>query len=91
MPTDGPGREVRGGFLTIDGDAWIPGANMTKGTWIIRGQVHDMLPTFSFEREEGKCVCTMGMLSGEERGDKDHAVRKVYPDTHFIQRIGRKN
>lgn len=64
-----PGAEMRGGVLTIDGDARMPGANMIKGTCIVKGKVIDMLPTFSFEREEGGMRVYHGDVAGRGKGE----------------------
>ncbi|MFH0968162.1 MAG: formylmethanofuran dehydrogenase subunit C [Methanobacteriota archaeon] len=64
-----PGVEMRGGLLTIDGDAWMPGANMTKGTCIVRGRVHDMLPTFERIGEEDGMVVYHGDVAGRGKGE----------------------
>ena len=63
------GAEMRGGLLIIDGDAQMPGANMTKGTCIVRGKVHNMLPTFSYEREEGEMRVYQGDVAGRGKGE----------------------
>lgn len=63
------GAEMRGGRLIIDGDATMPGANMTKGTCIVRGRVHAMLPTFAFEREEEGMLVLQGDIAGRGKGE----------------------
>ncbi len=64
-----PGVEMRGGELIIDGDARMPGANMTKGMCIIRGKVIDMLPTFEKIREEGDYFVYSGDIAGKGKGE----------------------
>ena len=64
-----PGAEMRGGRLLIDGDARIPGANMTNGTCIVRGQVHEMLPTFERIGEKDGMVVYHGDVAGRGKGE----------------------
>lgn len=63
------GAEMRGGMLIIDGNATMPGANMTKGTCVVRGTVHEMLPTFERIREEDGMVVFHGDIAGRGKGE----------------------
>jgi formylmethanofuran dehydrogenase subunit C len=64
-----PGVEMRGGKLIIDGDARMPGANMTKGTCIVLGKVHEMLPTFEKIGEEDGMIVYHGDVAGRGKGE----------------------
>ena len=63
------GAEMRGGMLIIDGNATMPGANMTKGTCVVRGTVHEMLPTFERIGEEDGMVVYHGDVAGRGKGE----------------------
>jgi len=63
------GAEMRGGMLVIDGDARIPAANMSKGTCVVRGRVHDMLPTFERIGEREGMVVYHGDVANRGKGE----------------------
>lgn len=63
------GAEMRGGRLIIDGDATMPGANMINGKCIVRGTVHQMLPTFERIGEEDGMVVYHGDVAGRGKGE----------------------
>jgi formylmethanofuran dehydrogenase subunit C len=56
---DLPGVEMRGGKLVIEGSCTRPCGNMSGGTCLVFGQVHDLLPTF--EKRERTQVDFRGM------------------------------
>ena len=64
-----PGAEMRGGTLIIDGDVRIPAANMSKGTCIVRGVVHEMLPTFEKIGEKDGMVVFHGDVANKGKGE----------------------
>jgi len=47
----------------------MPGANMTKGTCIVRGQVFEMLPTFERIREKDGMIVYHGDVAGRGKGE----------------------
>ena len=63
------GAEMRGGILRIDGDARTPAANMSKGTCIISGTVHEMLPTFEKTGEKGGMAMYRGDVANKGKGE----------------------
>ena len=63
------GAEMRGGSLTIDGEVWIPGANMSKGICIINGEVHEMLPTFERIGEKDGMIVFHGDVANKGKGE----------------------
>ncbi|MBA7531721.1 Formyltransferase/hydrolase complex Fhc subunit C [subsurface metagenome] len=42
------GLNLHGGKITIEGDAVMPGADMTSGEITVKGKVQDMMPSFKF-------------------------------------------
>ena len=42
------GLNMKGGKITIEGDAVMPGADMTGGEITVKGKVQDMMPSFKF-------------------------------------------
>ncbi|MBC8520965.1 MAG: formylmethanofuran dehydrogenase subunit C [Candidatus Syntrophoarchaeum sp.] len=42
------GLNMHGGKITIEGDAVMPGADMTSGEIAVKGKVQDMMPSFKF-------------------------------------------
>lgn len=63
------GAEMRGGTLIIDGCARIPSANMKKGTCIIGGTVHEMLPSFEKIGEESGFFIFQGDIANKGKGE----------------------
>lgn len=63
------GAEMRGGTLKIDGDVRIPAANMSKGTCIIGGVAHEMLPTFEKTGEKNGMVVFHGDVANKGKGE----------------------
>jgi len=74
------GAEMRGGTLIIDGDVRIPAANMSKGTCIVRGVVHEMLPTFEKIGEKDGMVVFHGDVANKGKGE---LLVKVVVDGSF--------
>ncbi len=64
-----PGAEMRGGLLVIDGDARLPAANMKKGTCIVNGTVHEMLPTFEKIGVEDGLIVYHGDVANRGKGE----------------------
>ena len=62
------GVEMRGGFLCIDGDAVLPAANMLAGECVVKGKVHEMVPTFEFVREEAGMMVFRGDIANRGKG-----------------------
>lgn len=63
------GAEMRGGTLCIDGDARIPAANMSKGTCIVGGTVHEILPSFEYAGEENGMRVYHGDVANKGKGE----------------------
>jgi len=83
---DLPGVEMRGGNLTIGGHCHRPCGNMTGGTCMVFGRVHDMLPTFrgagNEEREYRGQRCQMMLYKGDaaNRGKGSLLVKNIEQD-----------
>ncbi|HID20501.1 MAG TPA: formylmethanofuran dehydrogenase subunit C [Methanophagales archaeon] len=46
------GLNMHGGKITIEGDAVMPGADMTSGEITVKGNVQDMMPSFKYDGTE---------------------------------------
>jgi formylmethanofuran dehydrogenase subunit C len=46
------GLNMHGGKITIEGDAVMPGADMTSGVITVKGKVLDMMPSFKYDGTE---------------------------------------
>jgi formylmethanofuran dehydrogenase subunit C len=46
------GLNMKGGKITIEGDAVMPGADMTGGEITVKGNVRDRIPSFRLEGTE---------------------------------------
>ena len=56
-------------MAVIGGDVRIPAANMSKGTCIVRGVVHEMLPTFEKIGEKDGMVVFHGDVANKGKGE----------------------
>ena len=66
---DMAGVEMRGGTLIIEGECTRPCGNMTAGTAMLYGKVHQMLPTFRFQGMQKDVIGGKTIMMQVFRGD----------------------